>query len=178
MSNKTKQSVSIHADKANDESLRGVGKLDYTNAGRLHSTFKRIAATFAGDEHKPIPSKKKEKIKCPGCHQNFKTNNGKLPVHRERFTNTLCNQKKRWYEEPKIVNRAESVMINEFEVKKGDSVAFTTYPWNLYFVDPNELREYKVKELYNMDNGKVFLDLEGVENMISSNIFVKNFIKL
>lgn len=172
-----KHKYTIHADKANDESLRGTGKLDYTNAGRFHSTFQRIASTFSNDEHKPVPGKK-DKVKCPCCKKKFKSNNGIIPQHKELFGNGICTQVKGWASELEIVGRIESVTINDYIVKKGDSVAFTTYPWNLYFVNPSELKEYKVKDIYNMDNGKIYFEFYEVKDLVPTHIFVKNFIKL
>lgn len=178
---------SVHIDKATDENLRGVGKLDWSNRSRLNSTLKKMSAAMAGDEVKKLPGKKKYELKCPGCGKTFKTNSKNIPQHRPgwRFDHLqnekgFCRQTKSFYgfEEPKIVSKAESVVINDYTIVKGDTVAFTTYPWKFDFVDPNELKSYVVKELYNMNNNQVNIEFEGMEQMVSSSIFVKNLIKL
>lgn len=176
------------------ETLRGTGKLGWTESGKMHSNAKKLTASFSNDEVKPGPSKNKKTIKCPGCGRNFKSNSGKLPEHKGRWyhyyingSSNICSQKKPMGEEPIIVSRVESVIINGYEIRKGDSVAFTTYPWHVPFQDWNELKEYKVIELYLMDTGRIHLDIgvQAKDNFgwlkpyyISSTIFAKNFIKL
>jgi hypothetical protein len=172
MRNKNK----IKAPDANTDTIRGIGKLGYGESSKMHSTIKNLSSTFS-DTVRTLPGKK-EKVKCPGCGQKFKSNSGKIPQHRKRWGNDICDQQKSRLEPPRIVSVAPSVTINGYEVRKGEEVAFTTYPWNLGYVDPMEVRGYVIKELYLMDNNKIYLSLEGVEDMVSSTIFARNFIKL
>lgn len=176
---------SVHVDKAIDENLRGIGKLDYTNRSRLNSTMKKMSAAMAGDEVKKTPGKKKYEHTCPGCGQKFKTNSKNIPQHKPgwRFgfnknESGFCTQRKSFLIAPKIIGKAESITINDYEIKKGDTVAFTTYPWTFDFADPNELKSYVVKDLYEMDNDQIHIEFDGLSQKIPTYIFVKNFIKL
>lgn len=164
----------------NNDTIRGIGKLDYTERGKLCSTLKRLESSFEQEVRK-IPGKKNI-VKCPGCGKKFKSNSGKIPQHyTKRFYlsgTTLCTGKKPFFEKPIIVSKVNVVKINGYKVEKGDSVAFTTFPWKFSFQDMDELVEHKIKNIYLMDNNKKYLELEGVENYIPINIFVNNFIKL
>lgn len=176
---------SVHIDKATDENLRGVGKLDYTNRSRLNSTIKKMSAAMAGDEVKKTPGKKKYEHVCPGCGKKIKSNSKNIPKHKPNAHYGLlsdaqgfCNQGKRGITPPKRVDVVESVYINGYLIKKGDTVAFTTYPWKYDFVDPNELKSYVVKELHKMEGGNVCFEFEGIDQDVPTYIFVKNLIKL
>lgn len=177
--------ASVHIDKATDENLRGIGKLDYSNRSRLNSTMKKMSAAMAGDEVKKKPGKKKYEHVCPGCGKTFKTNSKTIPQHKtgwrlflNKIENGFCAQTKSGFMPPKRVGTAESVIINDYEIKKGDTVAFTTYPWIYDFVEPNELKSYVVKELHTMDTGHITMEFEGIKQDIPTQVFVKNLIKL
>lgn len=176
---------SVHVDKAIDENLRGIGKLDYTNRSRLNSTMKKMSAAMAGDEVKKTPGKKKYEHVCPRCGKKFKTNSVNIPQHKaswrfRHFQNEsrFCTQSKTSSVPATIIGRVESVTINDYEIKKSDTVAFTTYPWTFDFADPNELKSYVVKDLYEMDNDQIHIEFEEISQKIPTYIFVKNFIKL
>lgn len=176
---KKKNSIKIPK---NHETLRGIGKLDYTERGKLCSTLKRLESTFNDYELRKTPSKKKT-VKCPGCGKKFKTNSGKIPEHKIRYYLSkteapICTQKRPWHEKPIIVSKVDVVKINDYKISKGDTVAFTTYPWKFTFQEMSELKEHKIKEIYLMDDNKKYLELEGVEDFIPVSIFVYNFIKL
>ena len=131
---------------------------------------------------------KKEKVECPACGRKFKTNSGNIPEHKAKYWNSFgsntsesgnCNQNKSPFAPTTIVNKIDKVIINDCEVKAGDKVAFTTYPWKLNFQDWNELKEHTIANIYLMDNGKNYLELENIKDeYVPVNIFVKNFIKL
>lgn len=180
-----KQKNSIKTPGVEQNTLRGTGKLDWTPSGKMHSTKARLQSTFS-DEPVKSPGKK-DKVKCPGCGQKFKSNTGKVPKHKlsgwrawgATTVDGYCSQQKSHLAPLEIVNPVESVVINEFEVRKGDKVAFTTYPWKVAFQDWNELKEHTVKNVYLMDNQKIYLELEGIaERFVPARMFTKNFIKL
>lgn len=180
-----KQKNSIKTPDVGQNTLRGTGKLDYTPAGKLHSTMARLEATF-DDEPIKIPGKK-DKVKCPGCGQKFKSNTGKIPKHKlsgwkawgVTTIDGYCTRTKSHSAPLEIVRAVDSVEINGYEVRKDDKIAFTTYPWTVPFQDWHELKEHTVTNVYLMDNEKIYLELEGVnDRFIPVNMFVKNFIKL
>lgn len=161
----------------NIDSLRGLGKLGYTESGKLHSTIKNLTSSM--EDVVKIPPSKKDKITCPACGNRLKANkNGKIQRHNRRFGNEICDGKIYGYVKPKIVKSVLSVTINEYVIVKNDTVAFTTYPWNFDFVDQHTLASYVIKDIILMDNEKIYLSLEGINDLIPSYIFVKNFIKL
>lgn len=159
-----------------DDSLRGLGKLGWTESGKLHSTIKKLTSSFS-DEVKHIPTKK-EKIDCPACGNRCKSINGKAPRHTTPFSKEICDGKIRGYVEATVVGSVNSVIINEYEIKKGDNVAFTTYPHYYKFVDPHTLSSYIVENLYLMSNDRITLKFKGITEIIPANYFAKNFIKL
>lgn len=172
--------------KANNDSLRGIGKLGHTEGGKMHSTLRNLSGTFSdADEVRNKPGKK-EKIKCPGCGQNFKSNNGKIPKHTLKgwrawgvpTIDGYCAQQKGRWVKPEIVKTIPSVEINEYTIEANDTIAFTTYPFKFDFVGEHELKEWVVEKIYLMDNEKIHLKLKGIEMTIPCSIFVKNFIKL
>jgi hypothetical protein len=180
-----KQKNGIKTPNVEQNTLRGTGKLDWTPAGKLHGTMARLQATFS-DEPIKVPGKK-DKVKCPGCGQKFKTNTGKIPKHKlsgwrawgHPTIDGFCTQKKSHLSPLEIVSKVDNVEINGYVVTKGDTVAFTTYPWKVNYQDWHELKEHKVTNVYLMDNEKIYLELEDVkDNFIPVNMFAKNFIKL
>ena len=177
--------INVTTPAAGQNTLRGTGKLDWTPSNKLHSTVKKLIASF-DDELVKLPSKK-EKITCPACGQKFKSNSGNLPEHKPSKYNTwgnemengYCNQKRNPSTILKIVDKVDNVIINNFEIKAGDKVAFTTYPWKFDYQETNELKEHTITNIYLMDNNKFYLELEDVKDeYIPVHIFVKNFIKL
>lgn len=188
---------SINTPSADATSLRGIGKLDYSNRSRLNSTIKKLTASMETDEVPPMPAKK-EKVKCPGCGRNFRTNKGKIPQHiPQRWSSGYttnegyCTQSRSPWHQPVIKEVIESTIINEIEIKKGDTIAFIPYPWSYPNHPQDVLKEYKVKNVFLGDNNIPYIDL-GIElepinsivkgkkepHYISTNRFTKNFIKL
>ena len=76
MSNKTN-----HIKAPIEDTLRGLGRLDYTEGSRLHSTLKRITSTFAGNDKHIGKRKEKTEIVCDLCKQTFRVRGNKLPRH-------------------------------------------------------------------------------------------------
>ena len=61
------------------DSLRGIGKLGWTEAGRLHGTIKKLIGSF--NTETKVKSKKAI-IECPQCGEKLKTNNlSRVPKH-------------------------------------------------------------------------------------------------
>lgn len=178
----------IKAPAANATSVRGIGKLGYTEGGRLNSTIKKIQASMDGDEFRPVPSRKKT-IVCPGCGRRFKAN--KIPAHKPRSWHFMSNNtdgdcpqtKNRFRGFDVIDKKIHTTVINDIEVNKGDTIAFIAMPWAYPNHATNELKEYKVLDVCLMGNGSVALDL-GIEDefgetwYINVARFTKNFIKL
>ena len=190
--------MKTHSIRATAEAtnIRGLGGLDYSNRSRLNSTIKKLTASMETEEVKPMPSKK-EKVKCPGCGRNFRTNKGKIPKHLPAawsigYThNGYCTQSRSSWHQPTIKEVIASTIINELEIKKGDKVAFIAYPWSYPNHKPDELKEYTVKNVFIGDNDIPYIDL-GIEQepinsivkdkkepcYINTSRFTKNFIKL
>ena len=176
-----------HVKSPTEDTTRGLGKLGYTEGGKMHGTVKRLTGSFDNDDAVSNQKTKKETIVCPGCGKKFKTNHGNIPDHKPgkhyyyygTEVSGNCPQKKPFNHTPRIVKSVESVEINGYEIRRGDKVAFTTYPWKMAFQDWNDLVEHKVKEVYLMDNDHIYLSLEDVrDEYIPVRMFVKNFIKL
>lgn len=175
--------------KSGIDSLRGIGKLGWTERGKLYSLLRSLTYSFSdADKGISAPSKiKKAVVVCPGCGKKFKTNNpSKIPQHKPRFwsfyitdsTPRFCSQKASILEKPTIVENIQSTVINELVIVPGDSIAFMTRPFQMSFQDQHELKEWKVKKIHMMNNGKVHLRLEGLDETVPVHIFTKNFIKL
>jgi len=162
------------------EDILRPGKLGYTASGRMNSTIKRLESTFS-DSPKATPGKKYI-VECPACGRRFKSNNGKIPDHLPRFAKSKntgnCHQIKDWRIPPKIEKELPLVEINTFEVRKGDAVAFTTYPNHVPFQDWQALTEHNVAGIYLMDNGHIYLKLKNIDEYVPVRMFVRNFIKL
>jgi hypothetical protein len=167
--------------------LRGTGKLGYSESSRMHSTLQRLSETLSDEVR--VPSKKKHTVTCPKCKQEFKTNNpNKIPQHkpgwRARWSGTstdeggFCTQKKDWREPHEIIETGKEIYINGDLIKKGDHVAFSTYPNYVSFQGREELKEHVIKDVYLMDNKQFHLGLEGIDETVPCHYFVKNFIKL
>ena len=175
----------IKSPAADQDSLRGLGALDYTPAGKMHSTFKRLLSSFA-DELKPGPGKK-QTVKCPGCNRKFKTNSGKIPEHRypkyrwsaRQSPGDICTQTASGFKEPKIIHDLQSVEINGFEIRKGDHVIWITYPHTYDFADWKDLKEYKIKGVHMLDvNECIAISFEGIDKLVPVHYITKAFIKL
>lgn len=69
------------------DTIRGIGKLGYTESGKLHNTLKKLNGTFDIDKPVGIPTKsKKVKIACPKCKQTFLVNNPNIiPNHKKSY---------------------------------------------------------------------------------------------
>lgn len=94
---KTKNHLHIPKDTDGDF-LRGVGKLGWTEGGKMHSTIKRMASAFDNGDT-DVKSKKtfKHEVSCPKCKKKFNLNNPNvIPNHKPgwRFNwssdNKLC----------------------------------------------------------------------------------------
>lgn len=67
-----------------NNSLRGIGKLDWTEGSKLHSTIKRLASSFENNTDFKTRSEKKVAI-CKICGKKFHLNNtSKIPDHFEK----------------------------------------------------------------------------------------------
>lgn len=167
-----------HLKTPTEDTLRGTGKLGWGEHSALHGTMKRLVSTF-GDDVGRTTQRKKKNVTCPGCGQKFRSNSGNVPNHKRRFSHTEeCNKRKDWRTPATPIGKAQSVIINEYEVVKGDIVAFTTYPWTVAFTSPHELKEYIIEDLILMDDKKIYLKLKDIDDEIPASMFARNFIKL
>lgn len=179
----------IKVDATADNTLRGIGKLGFTEKGKLHSTIKKITATF---EDKPEKSNKnKEKIVCPGCKGKFTSNNGKLKEHipSKRWgvergvtgADGFCTQQAHWTTPPKIKSILSSTEINDISLVVGDKICFQPYPHLIYFkAETNAVIEATVEKIYLMNNDRVYLKISNNLITFPLDIFTanKNFIKV
>lgn len=132
--------------KADNDDLRGIGKLDWTESSKMHSTIKKLESTFDNDEGVLPLSKKTNKITvtCPLCKSKFKTNSGKLPKHKtpygldfytyQRFRdNTGFCKGFNYLETPifKVLQTLDNAVLNNKDYKPGDRVLIDTTGWNI-----------------------------------------------
>lgn len=71
--------------------LKGIGKLGWTEAGRMHSTNKRLIATIS-DELNTKDKSKQSKVACDKCGCLFNIRGEKLPNHRRSYTRSIQNE--------------------------------------------------------------------------------------
>ena len=68
-----------------ENSLRGIGKLGWTESGKMNSTLKRLEGSFENDKVSSLKSNKKEG-KCSKCSFVFMSNNpSRVPDHKRRY---------------------------------------------------------------------------------------------
>jgi hypothetical protein len=73
-----------HIKSPKEDSLRGIGKLGWTESGKTISTVRRLQSSFEDQETKSRG--KKDTIICPVCKTKFKINNiNKIPNHFQRI---------------------------------------------------------------------------------------------
>ncbi len=66
-----------------EDSLRGIGKLGWTEGGRMNSTIKRLESSFSKEKVHSIKGNKEE-YSCPVCKFKYKSNNpGRVPTHKK-----------------------------------------------------------------------------------------------
>lgn len=176
----------IKVDATADNTLRGIGKLGYTESGKLHSTIKKITATF---EDKPEKSNKnKEVFRCPGCNGKFTSNNGKLKNHKpvksysyvDVDVDGYCTQKPHWLAPAKIESVIKTTTINDLDLFVGDTILFQPYPYYRFFdVEDNKIIEAQIMKIFLMTNGRVYLRISGYKKDFPINLFEgnKNFLK-
>jgi len=145
--------------KADNESFRGIGKLGWTESGKMKSTLSRLEATFE-EERKFINKKNKTIVICPACHRKFHSNSGKLPKHKAYFwqytndENGYCSGKVS--NSPKIVKKIDSAEINGETFHTHDKVMFMPYPHhNLFHAEKNEIIEGTIVFFYLMDDESI-----------------------
>lgn len=171
-----------------NDSLRGQGKLGWTEAGKLHNTTKRLVGTFEEEGKVRV---KKDKITCPGCGRKFRSNNGKIPEHKApRYSmyvmqeNGNCKQKKNNYIPPQIVEKLDSYELNGIEFNVGDRIAIwpgfgSALSRSLDInKDADKLFEYTIEGIYLMNDKITYFKLEGCENNIQTYYFGTGIIKL
>ena len=80
-----------------EDSLRGIGKLGWTESGKMNSTLKRLESSFETDKTHSLKSNKTEG-KCPRCSFTFMSNNpSRVPDHKVKtyksffsYENNIC----------------------------------------------------------------------------------------
>lgn len=83
-----------HIKTPNQDTIRGLGKLGWTESGKVHNNIKKLTATFTNDEMKT--KGKKDTVICSVCNCKIKTNNtSKIPnhaaKHKWRFRGIVSN---------------------------------------------------------------------------------------
>lgn len=86
-----------HIKAPQNDTLRGTGKLGWSESSAVHSTVKRLVSTFdPGDTFKRIAKAKKIKVTCPQCGANFSNREGKVRAH-TISVNKFNDETKEWY---------------------------------------------------------------------------------
>ena len=86
-----------HIKAPKNDTLRGVGKLGWTESSAVHSTVKRLVSTFEpNDTFKGVAKAKKIKVTCPQCGANFSNREGKVKPH-TISVNKFNAETKEWY---------------------------------------------------------------------------------
>lgn len=128
------------------DSLRGIGKLGWTEGSKLHKVVKNLISTF-NNEPNYKSKKNKNKVKCPRCGKKFNLVNGKIPQHTipdwrysynwalTRGKKELCDQKSQYRpnDPPKIIGKVEEFDIPAGKIKVGDIIVFTIIDWKKYY---------------------------------------------
>lgn len=129
-----------HIKSPKQNSLRGIGKLGWTESGIMHSTIKRLISTFNTDKYKSSKNEKKEK--CPACGRKFKVKNGKLPKHKTLFwlSDGWCDQKRGI--NVKITDLKEVTTNTGITLKVGDFIAFTIFNFSNYIYNRGNYSQF------------------------------------
>lgn len=70
-----------HIKSPKEDTLRGIGRLGWTEGSKMNSTIKRLESSFTGERVRSIKTNKKES-KCPHCRFRFHSNNtDRVPTH-------------------------------------------------------------------------------------------------
>lgn len=163
--------------KAKNESLRGIGKLGWTESGILHTTMKKLSATFDNEESvTPAKGFKKPKLKCPHCKRRFV---GKIPAkHKNYWGYEIC---KPHPFHPSIEKELSETEINGLKIIPGDKVAFIPYPFHNFFnCGERDMLERQVKKIYRMTDSSIHVKFDVEDQTFRLAFFnsSKNFIKI
>lgn len=171
--------------KAKNNSLRGIGKLGWTEGGIVFNTIKRLVATFPDKDQKSSGSFK-TRVKCPGCGRKFNLNNpNHIPDHKPRwyssyydFGTGYCTQGRGRFNDATPVKEISDVVIAFETFKPKDKVIISPYPFQDSFnVGRTDLIASKIEKIYLMSNDKISIKFEGYEKLMPVYYFHKNIIK-
>lgn len=88
----------IKLGKGVNQKLRGIGKLGWTESGKLMSTQRRMIATFTNDEAFEKRKKRQTiKHKCPVCKNKVKVVKGKFVKHGNSWFKLYKYRDNNWY---------------------------------------------------------------------------------
>jgi hypothetical protein len=77
----------------------------------------------------------------------------------------------------RIIRKLKSAIINGYDIRIGDEIAFINKNLFWRFQKYDELMEHKVLGIYLMNDGKIYLDI-GVYEDLNINSFGNDFIKI
>lgn len=162
------------------ETLRGLGKVGYSEGSRLHSTLKRLEGSFTGNDDGGFVKAKKITAKCPHCNFRHSSRKGLLPEHkisvRKYDFKTPESEKKEWFDVMEICpqtiranshrKKVNKFTINGITFKKGDNVMFAKSIENSYTLKHIKFYEGPIESIYLQEDGSYLIYLPNDDDRI------------
>lgn len=152
--------------KSSNNSLRGIGKLGWTEFGKMASTVRRLESTFEEKTTYGNKKKKKEKVRCSKCGRTFI---GSIPPQHSKVSYLPDGFSRCSYPEPIFLYGLCQIKYNDIVYNLDDTV---------YFMKHNQILERKIEQInvYNIDGARLKFYDDSEEYLLTS--FKNNLIKL